>query len=229
MQLTREQKSLIERTVNAFETGSANGDYAAVAIYADGPNKIRQITYGRSQTTEYGNLRALVRKYVDAKALYSEALEPYVGQIGGVPLTDDPQFKKILRQAGRQDPVMRAVQNEFFDKAYFQPAMQWADDHGFTLPLSALVLYDSFIHSGSILWVIRNQFSETPPAQGGDEKEWMKAYLRERQEWLAASTRPAVRKSVYRVKDLSREADRDNWDLSQLPILANGIPVLPIA
>jgi chitosanase len=227
MQLTREQKSTIERVVNAFETGSADGDYGAVSIYADGPNRVRQITYGRSQTTEYGNLRTLIRKYVDAKALYSGALEPYADHIGSAPLTDDPHFKKLLRHAGRQDTVMRTVQDEFFDKAYFQPAIQWADAHGFTLPLSALVIYDSFIHSGSILWVIRQRFAENPPALGGDEAAWITAYLRERRIWLGLSPRPAVRKSVYRVKDLTREADANNWDLSQLPVLANGVPVHP--
>ncbi len=227
MHLTREQKSVIERVVNAFETGSADGDYGAVSIYADGPNKVRQITYGRSQTTEYGNLRTLVQKYVDAGGLNSEALRPYAEKVGSVPLTDDGPFKALLRQAGRQDPVMHTVQDAFFEEAYFNPAMKWVDDQGFSLPLSALVVYDSFIHSGSILWVVRQRFSENPPALGGDEKAWVKAYLRERQKWLSASSRPAVRASIYRTKDMAREANRDNWDLSQLPVRANGVAVRP--
>lgn len=227
MQLTREQKSTIERVINAFETGSADGNYGAISIYADGPHDIRQITYGRSQTTEYGNLRVLVQKYVDVGGTHSEALRPYVDRVGGTPLTEDAQFKTLLRQAGRQDPVMRSVQDAFFDDAYFNPAMKWADAHGFTMPLSALVIYDSFIHSGSILWVIRQRFAENPPGLGGDEGAWTRAYLRERENWLSASARPAVRKSVYRTKDMTREANRDNWDLSQLPVMANGAAVNP--
>jgi chitosanase len=229
MVLTREQKSTIERIINAFETGSADGDYGAVSIYADGPHNIRQITYGRSQTTEYGNLRTLVQRYADASGVYSQAFRPYVEKTGGAPLTEDVEFKKLLRQAGRRDPVMRSVQDAFFDEAYFNPAMKWCDDHGFSLPLSALVVYDSFIHSGSILWVIRQRFMENPPVGGGDEKAWIRAYLRERRAWLGTNSRPAVRKSVYRTKDMIREADRDNWDLSQLPIMANGIAVQPAA
>jgi chitosanase len=62
---------------------------------------------------------------------------------------------------------------------------------------------------------------------GGAEQAWTQAYLRERQQWLGASARPAVRKSVYRTKDLIREVARENWDLSRLPILANGIAVRP--
>ena len=45
---------------------------------------------------------------------------------------------------------MRQTQDAFFDKVYFQPAKAWADAHGFTLPLSMLVIFDSFIHSGQI-------------------------------------------------------------------------------
>ena len=227
MELTRSQKSTIERVINAFETGSADGDYGAISIYADGPHNIRQITYGRSQTTEFGNLRTLVQQYVDAGGTFSEALRPYADKVGGTPLTEDAQFKALLRHAGRQDPVMRGVQDGFFDEDYFNPAMKWADDHGFTLPLSALVIYDSFIHSGSILWVIRQRFAENPPSLGGDERAWTAAYLRERQAWLSASSRPAVRKSVYRTKDMTREVNRNNWDLSQLPVMANGIAVNP--
>jgi chitosanase len=122
---------------------------------------------------------------------------------------------------------MRSIQDKFFEKAYFAPAMKWADDHLFKLPLSGLVIYDSFIHSGSILWVIRQRFPENPPDLGGDERAWITAYLRERQKWLSSSSRPAVRGSVYRTKDMSREAGRNNWDLSQLPIMANGVAVQP--
>ena len=68
---------------------------------------------------------------------------------------------------------MQRIQDDFFDKRYFQPAMQWADTNEFTLPLSALVIYDSFIHSGSILDFLRKRFPEVPPAKGGNEKTWI--------------------------------------------------------
>ena len=67
-----------------------------------------------------------------------------------MPLTDDPTFKSLLRKAGREDPVMRQIQDAFFDDRYFRPAIAWADEQGFVEALSGLVIYDSFIHSGSI-------------------------------------------------------------------------------
>lgn len=229
MNLTAAQKSLIERIVNVFETGTPDGDYAAITIFNDGPHNMPQITYGRSQTTEFGNLGQLVRMYADANGRFSDLLRPFASRVGQEILTDNAEFKGLLRSAGREDPVMRRIQDQFFDQAYFQPAMQWADNHQFTLPLSALVIYDSFIHSGRILSVIRNTFPEVTPDQGGSEKLWITAYINARQNFLAGSHRAVVRRTVYRTKCLMDEANRENWDLSLVPVIANGVKVSPAA
>ena len=227
MQLSKAQKRLIQRVVNVFETGSPAGDYAIISIYKDGPHNIRQITYGRSQTTEYGNLRQLVERYVEAGGLFSQELRPYAARVGSTSLTDDANFKNLLRRAGKEDPIMKRTQDSFFDSVYYRPALKWADRHGFMLPLSALVIYDSFIHSGSIIWVIRNMFSESPPSAGGSEKVWTKAYVNARHKWLGSHPRPPVRVTIYRTQCFKNEIQRRNWDLSQLPINANGVNVFP--
>lgn len=225
--LTPEQHAICERVLNVFETGSVQGNYAAISIFADGPGNRRQITYGRSQTTEYGNLPELVRMYVDSGGLFSSDLREFVPLVGHfeTPLVDNSRFKDLLRRAGAQDPVMRQTQDVFFDRRYFQPAMKWAGDNGFTHALSALVIYDSFIHSGSIRSELRAKFAEVPPAQGGNEKVWIRSYVDVRHRWLLHHPRPAVRASAYRTRDLTREIARGNWDLSMLPIMANGVPV----
>jgi chitosanase len=79
----------------------------------------------------------------------------------------------LLRDAGKNDPKMRQIQDEFFDQRYFQPAMAWADQNGFYVAASALVVYDSFIHSGSGPEFLRKRFAEAPPARGGNEKNWV--------------------------------------------------------
>jgi hypothetical protein len=225
MNLTPAQQELARRVLNVFETGKPDGDYGAIAIFADGPHDIRQITYGRSQTTEFGNLRDLVQRYVAAGGLLSAALAPYAERVGSVPLTDDAGFKDLLRKAGRQDPVMRAVQDAFFDDRYFVPAMKWADENGFREPLSGLVIYDSFIHSGGILWLIRETFPESPPGLGGDDRAWTTAYVDARHRWLGSHHRPAVRKTTYRTACFQREIARGNWDLHLVPVDVNGVPV----
>jgi chitosanase len=225
MNLTAQQKRTIERVVNAFETGSADGDYGKITILRDGPHNIPQITYGRSQTTEYGNLRLLVQHYVAANGIHSGALADYADLVGSVPLTTDLTFRALLREAGTNDPVMQWVQDAFFEKRYFGPALEWADEHGLTLPLSALVVYDSFIHSGGILRVIRSTFPERVPSNGGKERAWITAYVKARQDFLAGHSRPAVRNTVYRTKCLQRQITRDNWQLADLPINAHGVSV----
>jgi chitosanase len=132
MKLTAQQKQICERIINVFETGSIQGDYSAIPIFHDGPHGIRQVTYGRSQTTEYGNLDELVQMYAESTEIFSDQLRPYVDKIGITPLVDDSKFKQLLRDAGKNDPVMWQVQDVFFDKRYFQPAMAWADDNKFT-------------------------------------------------------------------------------------------------
>ena len=119
MNLTPQQKRICERVINSFETGSADGDYGNISIYNDGPERIEQITYGRSQTTEYGHLGELVSMYVRANGQVSNELKPYVDRIGQEALVNDAEFKQLLKRTAK-DPVMQTTQDAFFDKAYFQ-------------------------------------------------------------------------------------------------------------
>jgi chitosanase len=223
--LTTSQRAICERVINVFETGSVRGHYGAIAIFGDGPHNIRQITYGRSQTTEYGNLRELVSRYSAAGGTFSDQLRPFVPLIGRTALVDNATFKDLLKRAGNEDPVMERVQDAFFADRYFNPAMRWAGTNGFTLGLSALVIYDSFIHSGGILDFLRARFRESPPARGGNEQVWITQYTETRHNWLLTHSNPPVRASAYRTADLLREIRRGNWDLALTPIMANGTPV----
>lgn len=225
MQLTALQKRICEQVINVFETGKIDGDYGALVTLADGPQGMRQVTYGRSQTTEYSNLEELVQMYADANGTFSAQLRAFIAKIGVTPLADNQEFKQLLRDAGRKDPVMQQIQDTFFDKRYFQPAMNWSDTNTFTLPLSALVIYDSFIHSGSIPGFLRKRFAAVPPAKGGDEKTWIGQYVDVRQKWLSTHSNKILQKTVYRTQCFKREIARDNWDLSQVPINANNVKV----
>jgi chitosanase len=225
MKLSTKQKSLLEKIVNVFESGSTSGNYAAIAIFNDGPNDIKQITYGRSQTTEYGNLHELVQNYAVSGGTYSKKLKPFVDKIGKTPLTDDAVFIDLLKKAGKEDLIMHTVQDRFFDNRYYQPAINWAKDNGFILPLSGLVIYDSFVHSGSVLPSIRKLFPEASPNNGGNEIEWTTAYVNARHLWLTNHPREAVRKTTYRTQCFKNEIKRGNWILNVIPINANGIKV----
>jgi chitosanase len=106
MILTPQQKRICERALNAFETDTADGDYGNIPIYGDGPGRIRQITYGRSQTTDYGHLSELVSMYVAADGELSKELKPYVNRMGKQALMNDAQVKQLLKRADKT-PLMQ--------------------------------------------------------------------------------------------------------------------------
>lgn len=80
---------------------------------------------------------------------------------------------------------MAKTQDAFFEKYYYSPALKWAKANGFVKPLSMLVIYDSFIHSGSIREFLLKRFAATVPINGGNEDSWIRQYVDTRREWLA--------------------------------------------
>lgn len=225
--ITPKNKTKIIRVVNVFETGRPEGKYDSVVLYKDGSNKIRQITFGRSQTTEYGNLKRLIEKYISMNGKFANDFISYVNKIGTVPLTDDQSFISLLKTSACQDEIMRQCQDDFFNSYYFyyyQPAYIWFNGHGFQAPLSLLVIYDSFIHSGSILNFLRQRFSEKPPVNGGNENNWIIQYVNVRHDWLANYPNRILRKTVYRTACFQEQIKNNNWQLEQ-PVNANGVMI----
>lgn len=213
-------KTKITQIVNVFETGSINGDYKDISIFNDGPNRIRQITYGRSGITEWGNMKALIKTYINKKGQYADDFVPYLDKIGKESLVRDTKFIHLLQKAG-DDPIMVDAQNEIFEKKYWEPAVKFFTDNGFTHPLSLLVIYDSYIHSGSILAFLRKRFSEVPPNKGGNEKEWIKQYVDTRHQWLKWHSNPILRNTIYRTNVFKKLIADNEWELDK-PINAHG-------
>lgn len=231
MGITLAQKKKIIKVINVFETGTIDGNYADISIYADGPKgsdgkPIKQITYGRSQTTEFGVLKVLIDQYIINKGQFSAQFKAYTTKIGKQPsLYTDANFKKLLKDAANLDPIMKNTQDSFFDQLYYQPAFSWFTSMKFTLPLSMLIIYDSFIHSGTILPFLRERFPASVPKNGGDEKTWIKQYVAVRHEWLANHNNKILQNTVYRSICFENAIKQDNWELSK-PINANGTNIV---
>lgn len=222
--ITDQQKKKILQIVNVMETGTPDGRYDQVTILADGKNGAKQITYGRSQATEQGNLKNIIQRYVNAGGKYAGEFSRYLPLIGKKPLVNDTTFKQLLKASANEDPLMRDAQDETFEILYYAPAFHFFQDEGFTLPLSMLVIYDSYIHSGSIPAFLRGRFPEATPLRGGNEKEWVAEYLRVRQDWLANHSKKVLRPTVYRTKSYLEAIKQDNWQLDK-PVRANGVIV----
>ncbi|WP_185289938.1 chitosanase [Chryseobacterium lactis] len=221
----------IAEVISTFENGKRSGGYDAYVAYRDerfNGSYYRQITYGRFQTTEFGNLKKLIQMYIEANGTYANFFKDYVNDIGKivgntpVSLYQNEDFVQALKDAGKNDPIMQTVQEDFFDLRYFQPALSWFKTHGFTLPLSLLVIFDSFIHSGSIKESLRKMFPEYPPNMGGDEKRWITQYTAARHAWLSNYETKEVRASAYRTQTFKDLILNDNWDLTK-PFKTQGI------
>ncbi len=224
--ITTEIKNRILSVINIFETGTPEGDYANITIYADGKKdkngrQTRQITYGIRQTTEQYDLGKLIKLYVEKKGEFADEFAPFLPKIGKNSLVDDKEFIRLLKISAEEDPIMIQAQDEFFEKNYYTPAEKFFSDNKFTYPLSMLVIFDSQTQSGKVPDWLRDNFREVPPAQGGDEKAWVNAYTSARHKWLSNHRNDAVRRSNYRTQSLLLLIATGDWVLSK-PINVKG-------
>ena len=213
------QKAAIGSIVNVFETGRIRGDYGAIAVLKGDSG---HLSYGRSQVTlGSGRLFELLDIYCQNQgAKFAADLRPQLPRFRRKDFTldTDDTVKNVLRQAGREDPVMRATQDQFFSQRYLGPACSAAEQLGITLALGQAVVYDSHIQGG---WVTVSSRLGTVTSIG--EQDWVVRYIKARRDWLSglASPLPAT---VYRMDSFSELIADKKWDLA-LPFTVRGVTV----
>jgi len=209
--------------VNIFETGKVLGDYGAVTVI---PGDKGHLTYGRSQVTlSSGGLHNLLAEYcARADAQMARQFQPLLLPrflAKDLTLDTDASVHALLREAGN-DPVMHAVQDEFFDKDYWVPSCKAAAKCGLTTALSTAVVYDGHIHGN--FGGIRKDVNKTGTvATGLSEQAWIAAYVATRKAWLLRSKGPLPR-TVYRMEAFQRLIDEEKWDLP-LPLVVRGVSI----
>jgi len=220
MQLMGLQKSAAQAIVNIFETGSIRGNYGDVTLL---PGDSGQLTYGRSQTTlASGNLFLLIEDYCGrSDGALSNDFQPYLSKLQAcdVSLNNDTAFRGLLKDAGN-DPVMQDVQDAFFDRVYWDPAMRSADALGAQSALGAAIVYDSTVHGSwaHVRDLTRKQFGELKQI---GEIQWMSDYVETRRQWLATYPNPLLHKTVYRMDAFRAIINSGNWKLG-LPLVVRG-------
>lgn len=223
MNITPQQKHTIDCVLSIFETGRipTTASYSTCSILEDGAG----ISYGKHQCTDKsGSLDLVCKKYIELGGQQAEALKQYMNYLAtnesskfGSKRETYPTWLvsliNLLKSAG-SDLIMQKVQDEVFDKVYWAPAVNHANNIGLKTPLGHLVVYDSTIHSGANgVTIIRNLFPQKSPANGGDEKEWIYAYINARRIWLSNNSNALVKKTIYRMDALKVIADANNWEL----------------
>jgi chitosanase len=219
--LTDLQKKTAEAIVNIFETGAALGNYASVTLL---PGDTGHLTYGRSQTTlASGNLYLLIKDYCAAAgAEFASALAPYLPRLSAcdTSLDTDMTFRGLLHAAGA-DPVMQAVQDQFFDQSYWNPSVQDAQNCGIESALGTNVVYDSHIQGAwRTIQNLTNANHGQPSAIG--EQAWIMAYVSERRNWLATNANALLHQTVYRMDSFQQLIAAGQWDLP-LPLTVRGV------
>lgn len=220
--VTNLQKATIQSIVNIFETGSVRGNYALVVVLQGDSGGL---TYGRSQTTLMsGNLFRLVDDYCGAQdARYASQLKPYLSRLEkrDWSLNQSQNLKELLRLAG-SDPVMRSIQDGFFDRVYWAVAVREAKALGITSPLGLAVVYDSTIH-GSFRKIAQRTTAQIGTVAVAGERKWIQAYITKRRSWLMALS-ALLAKTVYRMDAFQALVKAGNWDLD-LPLSVRGLTI----
>ncbi len=213
MNLTALQKAAAQAIINIFETGSIRGNYGDVTLLRGDTG---QLTYGRSQTTlASGNLYLLIADYAArSDGAYSAAMKSYLDALEAraSKLNYDMAFRGLLKDAG-DDPVMHEVQDAFFDRIYWDPAMRSADALGAQSPLGAAIVYDSTVHGS---WAHLRDMTRKAHGELKEigEKDWMAAYVDTRRNWLATHPNALLHKTVYRMDAFETLLKTQNWPLA---------------
>ena len=221
--MTQLQKMTAQAIVNVFETGRPLGDYGSVTVLKGDTG---HLTYGRSQTTlGSGNLACLIKAYCDADgALLAGDLRAYLERLEDrdASLDSDEKVKHLLRQAG-SDPAMKKVQDDFFDRNYWEPAIVSAKNAAIALPLGITAVYDSKIQGS--FEVIRGRVNFRYGTRTSiSEQEWIRAYVTERSDWLSNHPNALLHQTVYRMDAFKEMIGDGKWDLA-LPITVRGVVI----
>jgi len=205
--------------VNIFETSAVRGDYSMVTLL---PGDTGRLTYGRAQTTlGSGNLHLLVSRYCAVPgARFGARLRAWLPALAARSATADTDNKlHNLLRASADDPVMRDVQDAFFDDSYWQPAVRAANRLGIHSPLGIAVVYDGWVHGSWAAMRDRTSANGSPADVG--EHEWIARYVRVRRDWLATHSNALLRNTVYRMDAFQRLIDQECWGLA-LPLVVRG-------
>ena len=217
------QKKTAQAIVNVFETSQVLGDYGKVTLL---PGDSGHLTYGRSQTTlASGNLFLLINAYCQAgDAAFGPALLGFLDrlEVGDLSLDHDFEFRRLLREAG-DDPVMQVVQDQFFDRVYWKPAMNSAQNIGVETALGTATVYDSRIHGS---WKLMRDRTNDKHGRLGQvqEQPWVGHYVQVRRDWLANHSMTILHKTVYRMDNLEKLINEQNWGL-ELPLTVHGVTI----
>ena len=218
--LTASQISAAQSIVNIFETGEVLGDYGNVSVTSGDTG---HLSFGRSQTTlGSGNLPMLLERYCsNGSARFGPRLAPYLARLAARDITLDQDFAlHNLLRATADDPVMRDLQDGFFDEFHWEPATRAAARESIVSALGVVVVYDSRVQ-GSWKPLRDRTVAQLGGVALAGERAWISAYVDNRRSWLARHRRADLRRTAYRMEAFQRLIEQGYWSL-ELPLVVFG-------
>ncbi|MFE3652346.1 chitosanase [Streptomyces sp. NPDC057579] len=208
------KKELAMQLVSSAENSSL--DWKAQYQYIEDIGDRRGYTGGIiGFTSGTHDMLELVELYTKRKP--DNVLAPYLPALRKVDGSDshaglDPNYPKDWRKAA-QDPVFRKAQDDERDRVYFNPAVKQGKADGIGV-LGQFAYYDAIVMHGdsddktSFSNIRKRALAKAkPPAQGGDEKTYLNAFLDAR---------------VWAMKQEEAHSDTSRVDTEQRVFLKNG-------
>lgn len=232
------QRAAINAVMSIFETGRLPSPdaYGTATVLPDGAG----ISYGIHQSTDKSDiLDEIMAQYATSGGKFSAEVAGFLPDVTADFSTSlgagHPRVQALialLRRAGAEDPIMRTTQDNVFRAKLWEPTRVICQGAGLKCALSWLVVYDTVCQSGpSRVTTHRNDFPQLPPAKGGDESAWTRAYIGTRLHWIRefVSQRgpehtKLVRATDYRAMALDVLADEGRWALVP-PFRVKGVTV----
>jgi chitosanase len=119
--------------------------------------------------------------------------------------------------------MMQKVQDEFFDRVYWNPSVQAATAAGIRTGLGTAVVYDGKIHGS---WArMRDETTERRgSAEDVGEERWIESYVAVRRDWLANHPIELLHRTVYRMDCFRKLIDEGKWGLEP-PLYVRGVVI----
>lgn len=206
-----QQRERALRLVRRFESGSADGDYTAVAVLNDGAG----VSYGAFQFTHRSGLLAeVIERYLSLsgggkRSEYFRRILPTLRRRGPATIRKtaaDREFRHALAVAGLE-PEMQRAQREIAEARLIGPAAAECGRIGFATALGLAVVLDSITHGSWEKIAAKTDVAD----RERPERERIIRYLEARQKWLLSSRR--LRPTVYRTATLLEYARKGNLEL----------------
>lgn len=197
----------------SITTCAENSSTSLVFNYAENINDGRGITFGIIGFTSgtfdgtylIERIAALDEKHALCKYLKAFHAIDKLEHHGGI-TANTTGLEGFIQdfEAHGNDALVKHAQMEKLDELYWNTAVNTFQQVGATHPITLQALYDAWVNQGEsgILFMVEKAHQKAqPPVKGGDEIQWLHAFLNAREEVMKAD--PAWKNNLDRL-DMTR-------------------------